>query len=92
MSTFKEYLEQVQDNNLTLNQIEDKINKVIKTGYKKFSIYKGDSSKAKETKYYNQLETRYIELIEKLINHKDFKNSGLDKEVYDINNFGEFVF
>lgn len=76
----------------SIEKIKAKIDKVIKTGSKKFSNYPGDSSRAKETKYYNQLETRYIDLIELLYKHPDFKTSGIDKELYSVDNFGEFVF
>lgn len=75
----------------SIEQLKTEIDKVIKTASKRFSSH-SDSERAKETKYYNQLEDRYIKLCELLVNHPDFKKSGLDKDVYAIDSFGEYVF
>ena len=77
---------------MELIQIKNKIDKTVKTANNKFSCYLGDSGRAKETKYYIQLETRFYNLCKELKSHPDFKSSGLDESLYDVENFAEFVF
>lgn len=79
------------NNMKTLKQIQDKITKTIQTAHNAYKNH-SDSSRAKETKKYNELETRYIALCEALISHPEFSKSGLNKDSYSVDSFGEYVF